>query len=64
MCSSDLNGIYIKNGGDNNLNIGDYEAHYFSTTDLSTGKWQNPWNTLEEVKLGFDNCSSGSRHDL
>ncbi|DAA87946.1 TPA: hypothetical protein CPT87_03515 [Candidatus Gastranaerophilales bacterium HUM_5] len=64
FCSAHTNGIYIKNGGDNNLNIGDYEAHYFSTTDLSTGKWQNPWNTLEEVKLGFDNCSSGSRHDL
>jgi hypothetical protein len=60
--SKETDGIYVKNGGDENLNIGDTDCHFYSTTDLTTGRWQNPWSGVEEVNLGHDLCVSGSLH--
>ncbi len=64
FCNEHKNGIYVKNGWEANLNIGDIDGHYYSTTDLSSGKWQNPWTGIEELLMGKDAASSGSLHDF
>lgn len=45
------NGIYVRNGlaEDSNLNIGETDGHFYSTTDLTRQKWQNPWTGIEEI---------------
>lgn len=60
--NKEKSGIYVTNGGTENLNKGQTDAHYYSTTDLTTGMWQNPWSGVEEVELGKDLCVSGSVH--
>ena len=64
FCSKPQSGIFVKNCGDFNLNKGQTDGHFYSATDLSSGVWQNPWTGVEELKLGFDPCSSGSLHVL
>ena len=56
------NGIYVKNGNLENLNKGDTDGHFYSTTDLTTGLWQNPWSGVEEMSLGRGLPYSGSMH--
>ena len=61
--AQEKDGIYIRNGFKENLNKGDTDCHYYSTTDLTTGMWQNPWTGVEEMH--FDNktlCIDGSVH--
>lgn len=60
FCMKHKNGIFVKNEGDFNLNKGQTSGHYYSSTDLSSGIWQNPWTGIEDLKLGFDVCNSGS----
>ena len=55
-------GIYVRNEGTENMNKGLTDAHYYSTTDLTTGMWQNPWTGVEEIHTAKDLCVSGSVH--
>ena len=64
FCKTHSSGIFIKNGSEFNLNKGSTDSHYYSSTDLSSGIWQNPWTGIEELNLGFDYCAAGSLHIL
>ena len=64
FCKTHSSGIFIKNRSEFNLNKGSTDGHYYSSTDLSSGIWQNPWTGIEELNLGFDSCGSGSLHIL
>lgn len=64
FCTKYRSGIFVKNEGEYNLNKGQTSEHYYSSTDLSKGIWQNPWTGIEELNLGFDICSSGILHVL
>ncbi|MGN0030865.1 MAG: hypothetical protein ACI37Q_02795 [Candidatus Gastranaerophilaceae bacterium] len=59
-CSKHKSGIFVTNGGNFNLNKGQTDGHYYSSIDLSSGIWQNPWTGVEDLRLGFDCCASGS----
>lgn len=60
--SMETDGIYVRNEGMENMNKGLTDAHYYSTTDLTTGMWQNPWTGVEEIKTSKGLCVSGSVH--
>ena len=60
--SMETDGIYVRNESMENMNKGLTDAHYYSTTDLTTGMWQNPWTGVEEIKTSKDLCVSGSVH--